>query len=142
MSTTVTNEPSGEGYADKARRDFWSLRRELKALYAKTVELSEKSELTAEKFKENQTVCEDLKIRHENVALSLIENLRSAENSREDIEDAEDILAQVRILCNKLAGLNPSSITPSDMPNLEGFETIKPDIYIKRESELLIDVRS
>ena len=57
----------------------------MKALYAKNVELSEKSELTAEKFKENQTVCEDLKVRYKKFALNLIENLRSAENSGEDI---------------------------------------------------------
>ena len=74
MSTTVTNEPSGEGFADKARRDLCHLQRELKALYVKTAELSEKSELTAGNFGENQTVCEDLKVHNENLALNLIEN--------------------------------------------------------------------
>ena len=137
MWTTVTNDPFGEGFADKARSDLRNLQRELKTLYAKTAELSEKSESTAEKFEENQTVCEDLKVRYENIALNLIENLKSAENSDEDIEDVEAILAQVLILCSKFAGLNLRSIITSDLPNLEGLETINPELPIKRESKLL-----
>ena len=67
---TTSDVPPKKDFTEKTCRDLRSVRRDLKALYTETAELSE-SELTAETFKEEQIVCSSLKVRYEGLAAAL-----------------------------------------------------------------------
>ena len=54
-------DPPEEDFAEKACIDLHILQHELRALYAETAALSERSELNAETFGEKQIVCDDLR---------------------------------------------------------------------------------